>query len=137
MPKTTKIMFPSTSVPASVTMRLCASSCRETLTHSHTLSTSTETHRYICKWFAVSVAVYKSLVGDLSCCTECCVSSGPAIMENLRQRRRLYSFVVQKVCQRRTYSARQHFTGIVSHTVFIYNLPNGNTNTHSLLYIEI
>lgn len=127
MPKTMKIIFPSTSVPALVTMRLCASSCRATLTHSHTLLTSTGTHHYICKWFAMSAAVYKSLVGGLKCCTECCVSSGPAIMENLRQQRRLYSFVAQKVCQRRTYSVKQYFTGIISHTLFVYNLPNGNT----------
>lgn len=137
MPRTMKIMFPSTSVPASVTNRLCASSCRATLMHSRTLSTSTGTHRYTCKWFAVSVAFYKFLVGDLQCCIECCVSSGPAITENLRQWRSLYSCLVQKVCQRRTYSARQYFTGIVSHTVFIICRTETQINRHSLLHVEI
>ncbi len=61
---------------------------------------------------------------NLMPCIEYCVSSGPAIMENLRQPGSSYSFPAQKVCQRRTYSVRQLFTGIVSHTS--YNLLNRN-----------
>ncbi len=69
----------------------------------------------------------------MKCCIERCVSSGPAIMGNLRRGRRLYSFLAQRVCQRRTYSARQHFTGIISHTAFIFSLQNRNTYTYCAL----
>ncbi len=64
MPRTMKIMFLSTSAHASVTMRLCASSCRATLTCSLTLSTSMGTRHYTCKGFAVSVALCKVLEGN-------------------------------------------------------------------------
>lgn len=139
MPRTMKIMFLSTSAPVLVTMRSCASSCRATLTYSLTLSTSTATHLYTCKWFTVSVAFYMFIffdTVDIKCWIERCVSSGPAIMGNLRQQKRLYSFLAMKVCRRRTYSARQHFTGIVSHAVFIYLLQNRNTYTYFTHWID-
>lgn len=52
-------MFLSTSVPASVTMTLCASSFRATLTYSLTLSTSTGTRHYTCKQCALSAAFFQ------------------------------------------------------------------------------
>lgn len=45
--------------------------------------------------------------------TEHCVSSGPATMENLKQRKSSFSCLAQRVSRRRTSSARRRSTGIV------------------------
>lgn len=63
MLRTMKIMFPSTSVPASVTTRSYAFSYRATWTHRRILSTSTGTRRYTCNRFSVSLALHNVLLG--------------------------------------------------------------------------
>lgn len=84
MLRTMKIMCPSTSVPASVTTRSYASSYRATWTHRRIPSTSTGTRRYTCNCLSVSLSLYDVLFGGLQWGIDCCVSSGPAIMEKLK-----------------------------------------------------
>lgn len=55
--------------------------------------------------------------------TEHCVSSGPATMENLKQRKSSFSCLAQRVSRRRTSSARRRSTGIVW-TCFHHGVPS-------------
>lgn len=146
MHRTTKITFLSTSALVSVTTRLCVSCCRATLTCSLTPSTSTGTHRCTCKWFTVSVASCELSVNDMGWTWRVVlnvVSSGPAIMESLQQWRRSFNILVQKVFQRRTYSVRQYFTGIVhflSLFIYLYWTKTASVcylaNLHSLMTLK-